>query len=118
MNYNMEMTLSKIAGIALLVIGVLLILVPLWNTYQIFTGKVLPPQIFMKPITGSPASSGVAVDMQKQIQDAMAKALPIDLINNTLNLVNWIILMWILMYGGGKLADSGVKLLTGSRTEM
>ncbi|MSU60590.1 MAG: hypothetical protein EXS52_01590 [Candidatus Staskawiczbacteria bacterium] len=50
-------------------------------------------------------------DIQQQVKKAMMDILPIDLINNTLNLFSWIILMWILMFGGGQIANLGIKLI-------
>ena len=41
----------------------------------------------------------------------LIKVLPIDFINNTLNLVTWLLLGFILVYGGGKIAEIGVKLV-------
>ena len=56
-----------------------------------------------------------ALDMQGQIQNALIKAIPIDSINNTLNLTSWLLLVWIFIYGGGKIAEIGVKLLNGNK---
>ncbi len=104
------MQTNHIVGYTLLVIGILLIVAPLWQTFQIFTGNALPPQVFMKPIQNS-GVTGNSADFQSQVRNAVAQVLPVDLLNNTLNLANWFILMWILMFGGGKLADIGVKLI-------
>lgn len=110
------MEINKIAGYVLLVVGLLLIILPLWQTYNIFMGQASAPQVFKKPVSLQidPVASGL--DLQKQIQNALIKILPIDLINNTLNLVSWLILMWILMYGGGQIANIGVKLANSVKT--
>lgn len=108
------MELNKIIGYALLVVGILLIVLPLWQTYSIFTGKSQPAQIFQKPVVLQETKTSIA-DIQGQVQNALLKVLPIDFINSTLNLVTWLVLMWILIYGGGKIADIGVKLLNGAR---
>ncbi len=71
----------------------------------------MPSQIFMQPVLLSADQNVGALDIQGQIQNALIKILPVNLINNTLNLVSWLLLMWILIYGGGKIADIGVKLV-------
>lgn len=99
----------KIAGYVLLAAGILLIILPLWQTYQIFTGKAVPPQIFMKPVQSGQPASGVSIEAQ--IQQAVLKVMPVGALYDSLNLGNWLILMWILIYGGGKLSEIGVKLI-------
>ncbi len=98
----------------MLAAGLLLIVLPLWQTYNIFTGKTLPPPVFQKPIVLKSQQAGV-LDIQTQVQNALIKVLPIDFIDNSLNLTAWLILMWILIYGGGKIAEIGVKLLNGKQ---
>lgn len=105
------METSKIIGYVLLIIGLLLIVGPLWQTYNIFTGKSLPPQVFIKPVALQVDEKASLLDVQKQMQNALIKIIPIDFINNTLNLATWLLLMWILIYGGGKIAEIGVKLI-------
>ena len=105
------MNTNKIIGYILLTIGVLLIAVPLWQTYNIFTGKALPNQVFVRPETLKVNPNVGALDVGGQVQNALIKILPIDLINNTLNLATWLLLLWVLIYGGGKIAEIGVKLI-------
>jgi hypothetical protein len=107
------METNKYVGYFLLALGLLLIILPLWQTYNIFTGKAMPTQVFIKPITLKVNDNVTAFDVQGQIQNALIKTIPIDFIDNTLNLTSWLLLMWILIYGGGKIAEIGVKLLNG-----
>lgn len=100
-----------IAGYILLTIGILLIIFPLWHTYNIFTGKSLPSQVFTRPPSLKINTNVSPLDVGGQIQNALIKTIPIDFIDNTLNLISWLTLMWILIYGGGKIADIGVKLM-------
>jgi len=111
------MNTNKIIGYVLLLVGVLLIVGPLWQTYGIFTGKTLPAQIFMRPVSLKVNTNVSALDIPGQVQNALIKVLPIDLINNTLNLASWLLLMWILIYGGGKIAEIGVKLLNANKQQ-
>jgi len=105
------MAINKIIGYALLVAGILMIIIPIWNTYNIFTGKTMPPQVFMRPPSLQTKDNISPTDIPGQIQNALMKVLPIDFINNSLNLATWLLLGWILIYGGGKVADIGIKLL-------
>lgn len=109
------METNKIVGYVLLIVGMLLIVLPLWQTYNIFTGKAMPSQVFMRPVALTVNEKVSALDIQGQIQNALIKIIPIDFIDNTLNLVAWLLLMWILIYGGGKISEIGVKLLNGSK---
>ena len=106
---------NKIIGYVLLIIGVLLILVPLWHTYNIFTGKAIPAQLFLNPVSPNVTQKVDPMDFQGQIQNALIKMLPLESINNTLNLASWLVLVWILIYGGGKIAGIGVKLVNGNK---
>jgi len=102
---------NKILGYVLLAVGVLMIIIPIINTYNIFTGKAMPAQVFTRPPSLQVKDNISVTDIPGQIQNALVKALPVDFINNSLNLVTWLLLGWILVYGGGKVADIGIKLL-------
>jgi hypothetical protein len=114
-NKIISLRYQLVIGYALLLIGILLIVLPLWQTYNVFTGKSVPAQVFAKPIALQVDEKVSPLDIQKQMQNAFIKILPIDLINNTLNLICWLVLMWILIYGGGRIAEIGVKLLNGTK---
>ena len=105
------MEANKILGYVLLLIGLLLIILPLWQTYNIFTGKAVASQVFIRPTVLKVNQNVGVLDIQGQIQNALIRVIPIDFVDNTLNLVTWLALMWILIYGGGKIADIGVKML-------
>ena len=109
------MELNQILGYILLLAGLLLIVVPLWQTYQIFTGATQPPQVFgqqeTQPVLEPESKPNNPFDIQQQVQKGLMSMLPIDLINNTLNLTSWMILMWVLIFGGKQLCDIGIKLL-------
>lgn len=109
------METNKIIGYILLTIGLLLIILPLWQTYSIFTGKTMPAQVFSRPVALTVNPNVSSLDVGGQIQNSLIKIIPVDLINNTLNLTSWLLLMWILIYGGGKIAEIGVKLINGKQ---
>jgi hypothetical protein len=102
---------EKIIGYGLLILGLLLILIPLAQTIGIFMGKTSPPQIFTRPAALQLNQNVGSFDFQKQIENAFIKMIPIELIDNVLNLISWLILMWILMFGGKQIADLGIKLI-------
>ena len=105
------MNWNKIIGYILIIVGLLLIVLPLWQTYNIFTGNAIPAEVFKKPASLDVDLNVSTFDVQGQMQNALIKILPIDFINNTLNLMTWMILLWVLIYGGGKLADVGIKMI-------
>ena len=107
------METNKIIGYILLAVGILLIVLPLWQTYNIFSGKAMPTQVFMRPVALTVNNKVSALDIAGQMQNALIRIIPVDFIDNILNLITWLLLMWILIYGGGKIAEIGVKLLNG-----
>lgn len=103
--------LNKIIGYILLLAGLLLIVAPLYQTYTIFTGKATPPKIFKTQVIGTKNQANNPLNLEQQVQVAFEKILPIDLINNTLNLICWMILLFIVIFGGGQLANLGIRLV-------
>lgn len=105
------MEINKIIGYVLLLVGFLLIAVSLWYTYSIFTGGDNPIQVFESSEVLTIDPDVLPTDIQGQMQNALIKVIPLDFINDSLNLMAWLMLMWILIYGGGKIASIGVKLI-------
>ena len=66
---------------------------------------------FYSGLSASLKQSEWGLDVQGEVQNALIKVIPIDFIDNTLNLASWLVLGWILIYGGGKIAEIGVKLI-------
>ena len=103
------MSLHQKIGYGLLIIGLLRIAVPLYQTFAIFTGKAAPAQIFKTPKL--PQNVNAGFDVQKQMENAFMNILPLELFNNVLNLASWLLLMLILIFGGKQIADIGIRLL-------
>jgi len=94
----------------LLGIGLLLIIVPLFQTYNIFTGISAAPEIFKSQKTQ--ISQGNNLDVQQQlIEKALLNMIPVDSVSKSLNLTSWMLLAWTLIFGGSKLAGLGIRLL-------
>lgn len=97
------MSVERIIGFILLLLGVVIILYALYASYGIFTGGEDPPEIF----EASQATGVVSEELQKQLESL----LPDEALPKTFNLFAWSILAGILIFGGGQVAGLGVKLL-------
>lgn len=103
-------SINKIIGYALLIVGLLLIIMPIYQTYNIFLGKSLPPDIFKsQELTINQNVS--PMDVQKQIENAFIKILPVESINKTLDLTAWSLLVLIFIFGGKQISEIGIKLI-------
>jgi len=114
------MKINEIIGYVLLVLGVVLIGWTLWQSYNIFMGKISAPLVFTTPaLVNSSAKSVGLFDISSQIQSQLQNALgqqlsqmvPADSITKILNLVSWSVFAGILIFGGSALAGIGVKLI-------
>ena len=107
------MNTSKIIGIVLLAVGVLLIGWGAWQSYDIFTGKSPAPEIFKVPTVGeSQVISGGTLQeqiMQKVISEQIGNLMPPEYISQMFNLVSWSMFMMILFLAGSKIAVIGVR---------
>lgn len=104
------MNINKILGYVLLGIGLLLIVLPLFQTYNIFTAKSLPPELFSAPKMQASQANNPADIQQQLLEKALLAVMPVGSINKSLNLASWVLLTWALMLGGSKLAGLGIKL--------
>lgn len=104
------METKKIIGYILLTIGLLLIVWSIWQSYNILTGISSAPKVFKTSASVQTSQVG-SFDIQKQVQDALNKIIPADSINSTLNFVTWVLLAFILIWGGAKISDIGIKLI-------
>jgi len=105
--------LKKIIGLALLVLGLLVIFYGLYSSFNIFTAKTQAPELFKASVPAVQKSGGL--DVQAQLQEAISEQirglLPFDSISTILNLAAWSIFVGILIFGGGQVASLGIKLL-------
>lgn len=111
------MNLSKILGYLLLIIGLSLIIFTLYESYNIFKGNFSAPLIFKVQTPMQSSKTGVSnnlQDLQKQINEEISKQIsqiiPIETLPKILNLLSWSILAGILIFGGGQIANLGIKL--------
>lgn len=108
------MATTKIFGWFLLTAGLLIIFYSLFSSWNVFTGKSQPPQIFkvekttlISPTTQTEAEEIIQEQLQKQFQEMI----PSDSIPQILNLISWSILAGVLIFGGTQISGLGIRLL-------
>jgi L-cystine uptake protein TcyP (sodium:dicarboxylate symporter family) len=116
------MNSNKIIGYILLVIGLLIIVWTLYQSYNIFTAKASAPLIFKTQILQQTSERQKTQDLQQQLQQQMEETIkkqisgliPPDILPKILNLISWSILVGILIFGGGQISNIGIKLIVKS----
>lgn len=107
--------MKRIIGFILLILGVLMIIWGIWNSYQIFSARSAVPEIFK--LEESPEKSTVPLgekteeQVQQIIKEQFEGMMPPEFLPKLFNLISWSIFMFILFYAGGKLSSLGIKLL-------
>ena len=117
---KMEATIQKIAGWALLVIGLLLIFWSVRTSYNIFTAKTSVPEIFKIEEQKIKADNQGQPDalqeqMQKMVNQAIAEQIkgfiPANTLPELLNLIAWSIFSGIFIFAGSAVSSLGIKLI-------
>lgn len=108
------MKTERALGFLLLLAGLGIIGYTLFSSFQIFSNKTAPPQLFAEERAASPLKTG-AKDLQGQIEGAIGDQLkafiPSSAIPRMLNLLAWSFLASLLILGGTQVAGLGIKLL-------
>ena len=96
---------EKIVGYTLLIIGIMVIVLSALNVYAVFTGQMLPVQLFHL--------SGISLDLSQYtgVKTKPAELVPAETLNQTSNLAAHLFLMGFIASMGQKLASLGVKLI-------
>jgi hypothetical protein len=104
---KLEMKSEKVVGYILLAVGVVMILVSVYLMISVFTGRNAPPSLFNfsgisfpTPGGGEPVNVISGEDMNKLV------ALGV-----------WYVLMFFVMWAGGKIASLGVSLIREIKVE-
>ncbi len=113
------MNFNKTLGYILLFLGLIIIGWGIYTSYNIFTDKRNPPQIFKIPEEEITLSPGQTKDRQDQIesqmksliQEQLGDMIPTGGLSQILNLASWSIFMGILIFGAGKISSIGVQLI-------
>jgi hypothetical protein len=104
----------QIAGWALLLAGILVIVYGLYASFNIFIGEKEPPGIFSpekESVVPSGETGGTEGQLQQLIQEQLEGILPASSIFGMLNLVAWSIFAGILIFGGAQISGLGIKLI-------
>jgi hypothetical protein len=103
------MTGNKIFGTILLILGVALILLGLYNAYSVFQGKTVLPQVFQDYSIES--VDNTQNEMQALLDTQLEKVIPAGSLLKMLNLIAWSIFTGIIFMAGSKIAMIGVRLM-------
>jgi len=113
--------MKKVFGWLLLIIGVLIIGWGVWASYDIFTAKKPPYEIFktQQGIEVSFPQEKISGTLQQQaqqqaqqaIREQLERMLSSDLLPKLFNLISWSIFVGILIFAGGRIASLGIQLL-------
>lgn len=110
------MNTNKILGFIFLFLGVGIISWTVYNSYNIFTAKTIPPEIFKTTESALPVSQkdktvGLQQEVEKMLQEQLKGMLPADFLPKILNLMAWSIGAGVLIFGGSHISGIGIKLL-------
>lgn len=112
----MTLKIKKIIGWLLLVIGLTIIFWALYSSYNIFTAKTAAPEIFKgaekeEDFLVQKKTTEFEQELEKMFQEQLKEMLPTSFAPQLFNLIAWSIFGGILIFGGGKIAAIGVKLI-------
>jgi hypothetical protein len=113
---------SNIIGWLTFAAGILIILFTLYYSYNVFTGQLEVPQIFevkvdkittpAAPVSGFPTSAEQVQEMiSQQLKNQLNEMISQESLFKTFNLATWAIGASVLIFGGSKIAELGVKLI-------
>jgi len=110
------MNITKLIGWLVFLAGVLIIGFTLYSSYNIFTGEQSTPEFFKPPETqiSQTQATGLPTDLsgiQQMVSEQLKGILPLDSITQFLNLGVWGILTGILIFGGAKISELGIRLI-------
>jgi len=110
------MDITKLIGWVVFLAGVSIIGFTLYSSYNIFTGKQPAPEFFKPTETqvSQTQATGLPSDLnevQQMVSEQLKGILPLDSITQFLNLGVWGILAGILIFGGAKVSELGIRLI-------
>ncbi len=102
---------EKVVGYILLAIGVVMIFSSVFLAFNVFTGASAPPKLFnFSDVSFSVPQTGGASETVQIIsgQD----------MSRIVSMVFWYLLMFFIMFAGGRIASLGVNLIREIRVEV
>ena len=110
------MTLSKIIGWLTFLAGIVIIGTTIYFTYNIFTGVSATPQVFSfesEPVGEEEEEvSGIEAELKKMLSEQLTNLIPLDSVTMFANLAAWTVGAWLLIFGGSKVSELGIKLIS------
>jgi len=111
------MSLPKIRGWLTFLVGIVIIGSTLYFTYNIFTGKSAIPQIFKSTElelqdSTQGETAGLEGELQRMLSEQIKGLIPFESMTKFANLAVWTIGAWILIFGGSKISELGIKLIS------
>jgi hypothetical protein len=109
--------MKRIIGFLLLFIGLALIFGTLYYSYNIFTGKSEPPEVFKVPQaqisqgTKSPTQGNLQDQIGAIVQENIKNVFPAEYFMKLFNLISWGMFAWILIMAGSVVSGAGAKIL-------
>ena len=105
--------IKKTLGLILFFLGIAIILYTLYSSFNIFTAKAAPPEIFKitEQTPSAEGAQGLEAQLQEMINEQLRGIIPVDSIPTLLNLIAWSILAGILIFGGAQISSLGIKLI-------
>jgi len=105
---KLKMKDEKIVGYVLLAIGVAMIFFSVYLMVQVFTGASPPPNLFN--------FSDISFSMPEQAEETLL--ISGEELNKLAAMVFWYMLMFFIMWSGGKIASLGVNMIREIKVEV
>ena len=105
---KLKMKDEKIVGYVLLAIGIAMIFFSVYQMMQVFTGASLPPNLFN--------FSDISFQMPEQAEETLL--ISGEELNKLAAMVFWYMLMFFIVYAGGKIASLGVNMIREIKVEV
>jgi hypothetical protein len=98
---------SEIVGYVLLVSGLIVIFLSIYGMWAVFSGGSPPPSLFSFSNISIPAGNGQNIVLMSGLE-----------LSKPFDIVFWSILMFFIMWAGGKIASLGVNLIREIKVEV
>jgi len=105
---KLKMKDEKIVGYVLLAIGIAMIFFSVYQMVQVFTGASPPPNLFN--------FSDIRLTMPGETESSLL--ISGEELNKLAAMVFWYMLMFFIMYAGGKIASLGVNMIREIKVEV
>ena len=105
-------SVNKFSGLFLLLLGLIVIFYSLFSSYNIFTAKSAPFEVFkVEEQALGQKGEGIEAQMQQLITEQLKGMMPADSLPTLLNLISWSIFASILIFAGAQISSLGIKLI-------